>query len=155
MSVPDGAVPKALAGHKVIKACEACYDDNDDNCSGFVRAVLKTMGCNHALQAIGGSRLANDIVDAFDKPPWKLIPTGGDAAKIAALENVVVIGGLKDTPNGHVVVVVPGALNRGKYPTAYWGSLNRPDKAAKYMTINWAWDPEERDDVLYSYTCLV
>ena len=64
------------------------------------------------------------------------------------------IGGLRGdrqahpSAHGHVVVVVPGPLNRGRYPTAWWGSLaGRPDKD---KTINWAWSEADRDKVVYA-----
>lgn len=45
-------------------------------------------------------------------------------------------------------MVVPGPLNRGKYPTAWWGSLaGKPDRD---KTINWAWAETDRDKVVYA-----
>ncbi len=41
--------------------------------------------------------------------------------------------GLKADKHGHVVVLVPGPLSHGKYPTAYWGSLGGVPK--KYTTL--------------------
>jgi hypothetical protein len=50
--------------------------------------------------------------------------------------------------HGHVVVVVAGELNRGRYPTAFWGSLGGPTGENK--TINNAWTPQDRDNVTYA-----
>ena len=56
-------------------------------------------------------------------------------------------------PHGHVVVVTPGSLNRGKYPTAWWGSLG--GNPGKNQTINWAWNEADRDRVSYASHDLV
>jgi hypothetical protein len=53
-------------------------------------------------------------------------------------------------PEGHVVVVVPGPLAHGLYPTAYWGSTAAGIQK-KNTTVNWAWKKEDRDKVLYAY----
>jgi len=43
---------------------------------------------------------------------------------------------------------VDGPLNRGKYPSAYWGRLG--GVGAKDQTINWAWSAADRDKVIYA-----
>ena len=58
------------------------------------------------------------------------------------------IRGLKTANHGHVVVV-PGLLAHGKYPTAYWGSIS--SYAKKNATINYSWNKNLRDNVIYAY----
>ena len=79
-------------------------------------------------------------------PCWWHLESGSEARDWAEA-GYFVIGGLKDTPNGHVVVVVAGLLDRGKYPTAYWGKLHGIGEKAK--TINYAWNKNDRDKVIY------
>jgi hypothetical protein len=78
----------------------------------------------------------------------------GVAAAAAAQAGKFVVGGLVGSAqavpdaHGHVVVVVDGPLNRGKYPSAYWGRLG--GVGAKDQTINWAWTAADRDKVIYA-----
>ena len=57
----------------------------------------------------------------------------------------LVVAGLKATPNGHVVVIVPGPAK--PYPTGYWGRLHGVGR--KNTTINWAWDHTDLPNVKY------
>jgi hypothetical protein len=126
----------------IIDACEAEFDHNKSDCSGFVKDVAKD------ILDINLSGQANDIVDQIQRAPWIRVKDGAEA-KSKADAGFFVIGGLKDNPNGHVVVVVQGPLApQGKYPTAYWGKLNGIGK--KKATINWAWDEDDRDCVIYA-----
>jgi len=127
--------------NKVTKACEAHWEVYKDDCSGFVKAVAKHVGVELTGQA-------NDIVDQMQQTPWKVLKSGREAAGQAQL-NFFVLGGLKETGHGHVVVVVPGPVDREAYPTAYWGKLNGTGKKAR--TINWAWKPGDRDKVIYAF----
>lgn len=126
----------------VIRACELNWDSKKTDCSGFVKAVAADL-------AIKLSGQANDIVDQIRRNPW-LSVTNGIAAKQKAESGYFVIAGLKDTPNGHVAVITPGPLAHGKYPTGYWGKLHGVGK--KNTTINYAWDADDRDKVIYGYT---
>ena len=126
----------------VATVCEANWDAHFDDCSGFVKAVAAALG----VTIIDGQ--ANDIVEAMQKFPWKKVASGADAALKASM-GYFVLGGLKAKGNGHVVVVVPGTVNDGKYPTAYWGSLNSIGK--KNTTINFSWNKPDRDRVEYAY----
>ncbi len=132
----------------VLEACEANYQAHIGDCSGFADAVAKAVGVN-----LTGN--ADTITDTLRSGAdgWTTL-TDGAAAAAAAGEGKLVIGGLKGSeqanpdPHGHVVVVVPGPLNRGKYPTAWWGSLG--GSPAKNQTINWAWTEADRDKVSYA-----
>jgi hypothetical protein len=129
---------------QIINTCEAEFNAHDNDCSGFVRAVSRDLG-------ITLTGLANDIVDEIQTAPWTTVPDGVQA-KAQADSGFLVIGGLKDDPHGHVVVVVTGPLAAGKYPTAYWGRLGSIGK--KNTTINWAWNKLDRDKVIYGYIAL-
>lgn len=153
MIVPDGQPPKKYSSHNVVRACEAVFDDWCDDCSGFVKAVLTELSMQNVASLFPNVGQANDIVDAFESSPWTKIKSGALAATMSERQNRIILAGCKDTDNGHVVVVVPGPLNRGRYPTAYWGSLNQPEQSAKYQTINWAWEVggDQIDKVVYAY----
>jgi hypothetical protein len=125
----------------VATTCESHWAAHASDCSGFVKAVAAEVGVTLTGQA-------NDIVDAIQAFPWKTATGGLDAATKAEM-GYLVVGGLKAQPNGHVVVVVPGTVKDGKYPTAYWGSLGGIGK--KNMTINWSWADGDRDRVIYGY----
>lgn len=125
----------------VVAACDKHWEGFKSDCSGFVKAVAKELGITLTGQA-------NDIVGAMVGAPWTGLIDGADAASKAS-QGYFVIGGLKATSHGHVVVVVPGIVNRGKYPSAYWGSLGKVGR--KNTTINWSWAKTERDKVGYAY----
>lgn len=126
---------------KIINTCEAEFNAYSNDCSSFVKAVANDLGIVLAGQA-------NQIVDAIQQAPWTKLAGGADA-KGKADRGFFVIGGLKDTPNGHVVVVVQGHASQGRYPSGYWGRLGGTGK--KNTTINWAWDKDDRDKVIYAY----
>ena len=131
----------------IAEICARHYEAHKGDCSGFARAVARDLN-------VPLTGMANEIADtlAAGTDGWEVLPDGPAAA--AAASDRLVIGGLrgdqqaKPSPHGHVVVVVPGALNRDKYPKAWWGSLaGRPDKD---KTINWAWSEADRDNVVYA-----
>jgi len=126
---------------KVTEACEKHWAAHKDDCSGFVKAVAAELGVT-----VTGP--ANDIVDHMGGLPWKPVASG-KAARDQADLGYFVLGGLKATGHGHVVVVVSGPLNRDTYPTAYWGRLGGEGKRA--TTVNWSWNSTDRDKVTYAY----
>ncbi len=133
---------------RVIDACEACFDANSGNCSGFVAAVGQVLGI-----AIHGQ--ANQIADALSAGgPWTTLADGVAAAEAAGAGKFVVAGLRGDkqaavSPHGHVVVVVGGALAHGKYPSAYWGRLGGVGE--KNQTLNYAWNIHDRDNITYAF----
>ena len=124
---------------RIIELCEKHWEQHKKNCSGYVKDIAKDLGVSLNGQA-------NNIVDQIQKAPWKTIKSGVEA-KLYATNGMFVVAGLKDKPHGHVVIVVPGSLAHGKYPTAYWGSLGGVPK--KNATINWSWSKQDRDNVIY------
>ena len=100
---------------RIVKLCEKYWEEHKKNCSGYVKAIASELG-------VSLTGPANDIVDQIQKHPWKILKSGVEA-KLQATNGMYVIAGLKADKHGHVVVVVPGSLSHGKYPTAYWGSI--------------------------------
>ena len=136
-----------MSDAKVRAACEAAWNQFSDDCSGFVKEVGKQLGV-----AIAGN--ANEIADSLSAGGgWTLLPDGR-AAEAAARAGKLVVAGLRGdkqatkSTNGHVVVVVGGALARDKYPPAYWGQLHGVGQ--KDMTTNYAWVAADRDRVVYA-----
>ena len=86
---------------EVLKAtCDQAYEKNPKSCSHSVWAVIK--GCANASEPY---REANSLVDHMASA-WKEVTL--DEAYTLANKGVVVVGGCKAEPNGHVVVVYPG-----------------------------------------------
>jgi len=133
----------------VVDACKRHWESHKSDCSGFVKAVAAELGV-----ILTGD--ADSIVGAIEEggSNWLSVRDGVEA-KNKADAGYFVIGGLKGKDHakackhGHVVVVVPGNLAHGKYPTAYWGSL-RDGKAKKNATMNWSWEKGDRDKVVYA-----
>jgi hypothetical protein len=132
---------------RVRDACEACFEANKSDCSGFARAVASQVGVT-----LRG--LADDIVEAIrTDPAWTILPNGIVAAQTAQAGKLV-LAGLKGSeqaqpdPHGHVVVVLGEPLAHDAYPSAYWGKLGGVGEKDK--TINWAWTTEDRDHVTYA-----
>jgi len=131
---------------KIIDTCEANFDANADNCSGFVKAVSTDFSVTLTGQA-------DDIVDQIQTADWQQLADGVEA-KAKADDGWLVVGGLKGGENvppqshGHVVIVVSGPLAHDLYPSGYWGKLGSTGK--KNTTINWAWNTDSRDKVIYS-----
>ena len=131
---------------QIIDVCESKFAANSDNCSGFVKAVTSTFSV-----ILDGQ--ADDIVDEIKAAGWTILTNGVDA-KTHADNGWLVVGGLKGADNvpaqshGHVVIVVTGPLAHDLYPTAYWGKLGSIGK--KNTTINWAWNQDSRDKVIYA-----
>ena len=132
---------------QVKAACEACFDAHEDDCSGFARAVAAQLGVPLA-------GLANAIVDTIDGGEGWTPLDDGVAAADAAENGKFVLGGLKgsdqatQSEHGHVVVVVGRPLAHGAYPSAYWGRLGGGGQ--KDRTVNFAWNTDDRDNVLYA-----
>jgi hypothetical protein len=83
----------------------------------------------------------------------------GPAAARAAGNGDLVLGGAKAPGNGHVVVIVAGPLNRGKYPYAFWGQYHAIALAGMstnvgftrgHGTVNWAFKPPTLDSLTYA-----
>ena len=157
VGMPAAAVaPAALApalpnvansnAQRIIDQCEALWPQDSGDCSAFARDVCAALG----VQLQGN---ADAIVDAMAGAEWVEVASGEEAKQLADAGQLV-LAGLKSAnhaptrQHGHVVVVVSGPLEHGKYPTAYWGSLG--GVGARYRGINWAWTGADRDRVTYA-----
>lgn len=129
----------AYTADQIIEWCETDWDDWKTDCSGFVKAV-----CQRANIRLQGQ--ANQIIDFLEtSPAWEILGAAPAVATSRANSGRIVIGGLKNRPNGHVVLVVKSApLN---YPVAYWGRLGAVGR--KNTTINWSWNSSDRPNVHY------
>jgi hypothetical protein len=122
---------------------------NANDCNHFVKAVCGEFG----ITLVGS---ADPIIAQITGPGWTHHGTSGPRAAAAAAAGELVIGGMSSTAlgdaHGHVVVVVDGPLDRDKYPTAYWGSLNPRirDAGAAGTTINFSFSQADRDKVVYA-----
>ncbi|WP_434616457.1 hypothetical protein [Azospirillum sp. B2RO_4] len=138
------AVPAGRAA-EIIAACEDEWPANKADCNAFVKDVAARFKVILTGQA-------DDIVTQIQGAGWQQLRDGIEA-KQAADAGKLVIGGLQGSkqadpsPHGHVVVVVAGPLEHGRYPSAYWGKLNSVGERNK--TINWAWRAGDRDKVVY------
>jgi len=142
---PKGASRTAAAA--IRDSCERRWDAFKADCSGFLKAV----GADF-LEAVPSGQ-ADAIVESLRAAAgWTHVENGAIAARHAD-EGKIVFGGLKSDElnpprdNGHVVVVVSGALVNGRYPKAYWGVLNGTGK--KDEGVNWAFNAKDRDRVDY------
>lgn len=138
----------ATPGPVVVQACQQYWPADKGDCSRFVRDVATACG----IFLVGD---ANEIVEEITSGTngWRPLKDGVEAAASAA-GGKLVVGGLQGSkqaspnPHGHVVIVVPGELDRDLYPTAYWGSLAGTPYPNK--TINYAWVPADRDRIIYA-----
>lgn len=123
----------------VIAACEAEWDKQKDNCSGFVSAVATRLGITLNGQA-------NAMIDFLEQnSTWTTLGAEPKTAIDRANQGYFVIGGLKANNHGHVVVIVksPGAIQ----PVGYWGRFGAVGKKA--TTINWAWVKHDLPNVRF------
>lgn len=131
---------------KIIDACEANFEAHKSDCSGFVKAVATGF-------AVVLEGQADNIVDQIKGEDWTVLKDGVDAND-KANAGWFIVAGLKSTDhvppqsNGHVAMIVSGGLAQDKYPTGYWGQLG--GVGSKNKTINWAWNKDSRDHIIYS-----
>jgi hypothetical protein len=132
---------------KVMAALKSCYQANTGDCSGFLKAVMRQLEIPYS-----GNPMADDFYAMLVNGTggWERLGGGPEAAARAGAGDLVI--GALDGPtahqtHGHVVIVVPGPLNRGSYPTAWWGSLG--GTPGKNQTINWAWKADVLPKVLF------
>lgn len=129
----------AYTAEQIIQWCESEWDAWKADCSGFAKAV-----CSHANVQLSGR--ANQIIDFLEtSPAWENLGAAPATATLRANGGRLVIGGLKQQPNGHVVIVVKAAAQH--YPVAYWGRLGGVGR--KNTTINWSWNTVDRPLVHY------
>lgn len=138
----------------IVDKCKLAWDEefipgiaNKNNCSGFVKAVAKKLGI-----PISHTGNADAIVDELSGA-WSEVSTGAEAALKAAAGSLVVVGlkGADHKParaNGHVAIVVSGALYRNKYPLCWGGSIGGAQSAGT-KSVGEIWNRSDRDSVKY------
>lgn len=161
VDVPNaGAIARGIA--RIDSACRSAFCLMKIDCSGFVKDVA------HALNVPMSAGNADGIRDyVFANSDWKRVTSGAQAAAEAANGRFVLacLKARSHVPrrsNGHVVVVVPGSLYRGRYPKCYGGSLKTdaslqadgcyetPSYASSGdKTVGHVWNPANRDLVEY------
>jgi len=161
---------KRFNADSVIDACKENIASWSNDCSGFVRAVAKSL----KIGTFPGTPLADTIMDIIRTDGrWAYFGSNVQAATTAANLGYFVVGGLKsiemirppDPPNhftdyndshGHVVVVVSSSdLKHGKYPKAFWGTYpNGPGSGGKgdWITKTFHKDNDDKYDHLDKVT---
>lgn len=136
---------------EIAKLCDALLKHWEHDCSGFAKAVAQALKIT-----LDGDANAIATMLAGGADGWTKLPSGAAAAEAAS--GRFVLAGLRGDEltshqsHGHVVIVVPGPLNRGKYPSAFWGALGGTPGYDK--TINWAWPLVDLDKVHYAATAI-
>jgi hypothetical protein len=138
----------------IVDKCKLAWDEefipgiaNKNNCSGFVKAVAKKLGI-----PISATANADGIVAEL-AGAWSEVSTGAEAALKAAAGSLVIVGlkGADHKParaNGHVAIVVSGALYRNKYPLCWGGSIGGAQSAGT-KSVGEIWNRNDRDSVKY------
>jgi len=139
-------------------ACDTAYDKNPDSCSHAVWDVVKAV-----VDPKEPHRQANGMIDHLTAN-WTEVAL--DKGHELARAGTVVVGGLKGTPNGHVLVIYPGDTaesggydyfyaklkktlkmrSRGKYPPCMSTSMGSWP-GAKSKGDKTVWDPWANDAV--------
>ena len=106
---------------KIEELCKKYYDANFDDCSAFLAAVTADLGITLVQPA-------DNMVSTLNAS-WQKVTTGPEAANLAQV-GVLVLVGLKAADHnpyrlpvlhGHIAIVAPGPLYRGKYPIVWCG----------------------------------
>jgi len=138
----------------IVEKCKQAWDEeflpgvaNKNNCSGFVKAVAKKLGIPLSPTA-NADGIVTEIAGS-----WSELSSGAEAAQKAAAGSLVIVG-LKSADhkparaNGHVAIVVSGALYRNKYPLCWGGSIGGAQSAGT-KSVGEIWNRSDRDSVRY------
>lgn len=134
----------------IVAICQRRLPQHPNDCSGFVRAVAGDCG----VIVLGD---ANAIVEQLKVSAGRL--ADGPAASTAAQKGQLVIAGAAAPGHGHVVVVIGGPMNKGRYPYAFWGQyrgMRLNDTTINigftrgHGTLNWAFGAPIRDSLVYA-----
>jgi hypothetical protein len=150
--VPMAHLARSTAA-AIIASCRRHFPSFYNDCSGFAKAVAHDCGVILVGQA-------NDIVDYLQSVPTR-VADGREAARLAKLGKLV-IGGVKASGHGHVVVVVDGPTSDdGRYPYAYWGAMrtlnigtfraNVGKLGYGHNTVNYAYNQQDLGSISYAY----
>lgn len=136
-----------MTNEQIVAACRKHYTAFSNDCSGFVRAVTAELG-----HPVSGN--ANGIMNELANSTSTWQPITREAAVEAVKAGALVIAGLKSHDhnpprnNGHVVIVVDGALYRNTYPLVWGGSIGSAQSPGT-KSVGEVWSRADRDSVLY------
>lgn len=86
---------------KLKRACDQAYRLRANSCSHAVRYVISQYDSSHPYMQ------ANQLIDYLIlSSKWEMV-SAEELARLAT-EGALIVGGLKSSPNGHVIVVYPG-----------------------------------------------
>jgi hypothetical protein len=139
----------------IVKICNSSWEQefiagvkNKNNCSGFIKSVAKSLNIPlPQLQADG-------ILESIENS-WETLSSGSDAAKKAAA-GFFVLAGLKSKDHskkvtqGHVVIVIDGALYRATYPKC-WGGSTGTAQSKGDKSVGEVWNTVDRNKVVYYF----
>jgi hypothetical protein len=100
------------AAARLKKICDDAYDNNAGSCSNAVWDVIK-----NAINPKEPYRVANELIDCLSRD-WKTVSLE-DGFQLAN-KGIVVIGGAKATPNGHVIAIYPGDKKQNGGYLYFW-----------------------------------
>lgn len=144
--------PLGPAAERVIHTCRALWAADRNACNFFVVAVADRLGV-----ALGGT--ADEIVDEIRSADWRRL-ADGRAAQEAASAGKFVIAGMKSSEfsrlqsDGHVAIVVDGAMNAGGWaPAGYWDSTDAAiaAKGGAGHPISLCFRSEDADRIIYAW----
>jgi len=131
-----------MTPQQVIDACEANWETNKSNCSGFVKAVAASLGVTTFDAGDNADAIVNKLPSAAGWTALTDLPT----VEANAAAGWFIVAGLQTSGfnpprnNGHVVVVVQGDdPNHPGFPMAYWGTLGAVGK--ENASIRYAFIP--------------
>jgi hypothetical protein len=123
-----------MSANDIIGFCQAAISHHMNDCAGFVRDVANRCGV-----LMPGKPNANEIIETYLLRPasgWTILGSEADAVK-AAMSGQLVIGGLKASGHGHVVVVV--GMENSAHPGrahGFWGRYHGMKAGALGPEIN-------------------
>ena len=130
---------------RVLTACEKVWSTHKDNCSGFVKAVLKELGAGASVPNVRANELYQHFMET--KNEWYYVGSGQNAtllAGVSAHEGHIVVAAWKN-PNsdkpGHVAVVTEymatvKAAKPEQRLLAYWGLLGAEGERGEKITLS-------------------
>jgi hypothetical protein len=125
----------------VLRQCVRTVDDRAA-CNRFVGRGLEILFKNVDFKAGNGEyMLANDIANGLSQPGnsgWRLLGKATDQAALAKAQDAAntgqpVVAAKTVVPNGHVVIVLRGQLERFDADGHSWGTLNTPNTASFFL----------------------
>jgi hypothetical protein len=133
--------------YPIVTISDSVWQANAGNCRADCSGYLKQVAAKFGV--LLPNVQANAIVDYLSSSPgW--LQLGNDAYRASQLstQGSFVVAGLKDSPNGHVAIVVPGWAPQG-FPMGYWGSMRGAAYAGADKSLTLAWTRADLASVSY------